>query len=141
MDNLQLKEPNELAQKKFPLPNDTQHTPAIVKFYNDMSEQLRVGQLIEIIGIRGQDLGANSAADEVEGFDSVLDLFTDIPVLHAIAFNSLNAINSHPLSTEAEESLHQAHDIRVQLIDYLSSVLGGDQLTAEFILLQLLSRV
>lgn len=140
MDKLQVKEElSEIATKKFPLPNDTQHTPAIIKFYNDMADQLAVGQLIEVIGIRGQDLKNDDTHTE-EGFDSVLNLFTNIPVLHAIGFNSLNAINSHPLTSDVD-LLHQALDIRVQLIGYLSSVLGGDKLTAEFILLQLLSRV
>lgn len=123
--------------KKFPLPNEA-HTSSIIKFYNDMAETLKVGQLIEVIGIRGQDLTEQNQNDE-SGFDSVLDLFSNIPVVHAIAFKNLGAINSNPPLNE--NITHQAHDIRVQLINYISSALGGDALAAEFILLQLLSRV
>lgn len=131
--NLQIKAPNPISAKKFPLP-DRGHTCSIVKFYNDLAESVKVGQLIEVIGIRGRDM-TQQQNDETE-LDSALDLFSDIPVLHAIAFNNLNAINSYPSLVT-----HQPHQIRAPLIDYLSSVLGNDTLAAEFVLLQLLSRV
>lgn len=139
VNKLDLKEPSETTTKKFPLPNAA-HTSSIIKFYNDMGESLKVGQLIEVIGIRGQDV---SEQNDESGFDSVLDSFSGVPVVHAIAYKSLDAINSNPLFHEDghDDVTHQAHDIRGQLIEYISSVLGGDTLTAEFILLQLLSRV
>lgn len=127
INKLEIKETNTIAAKKFPLPN-VDHTYSIVKFYNDMAETVKVGQLVEIIGIRGQDLTKNDQT----GFDSALDLFSDIPVLHAIAYNSVEPIYS--ISTVDG-------DIRAQLVDYIASVVSKDTLTAEFILLQLLSRV
>lgn len=135
IDKLELNDQNQTVLKKYPLPNES-HTASVVKFYNDMAENIKVGQLIEIIGIRGQDL----TESEDNGFDSVLDLFTNIPVVHAIAYKNLDTINSSPFNPE-NSTIHQAHDIRSPLIHYISSVLGGDQLTSEFILLQLLSRV
>lgn len=141
INKLELKEANETATKKFPLPN-VDHTSAVVKFYNDMGETLKVGQLIEVIGIRGNDVSEHNQSDE-SGFDSVLDSFSGVPVVHAIAYKSLDAINSNPLFHEDghDDITHQAQDIRGQLVEYISSVLGGDILTAEFVLLQLLSRV
>lgn len=139
LQRIELKEPNQNTLKKFPLP-DQAHTAAIIKFYNDMAESVKVGQLIEVIGIRGQDLQKQHEQNEQTGFDSVLDLFAEMPVIHAIAYNTLDAINSNPIS-EHEDVSHQTHEIRSQLIDYISSVFGGDTLTAEFVLLQLLSRV
>lgn len=138
INQLEIKEPNPTTLNKFPLPGQD-HASAIVKFYNDMAENIKVGQLIEIIGVKGQDL-QQSQQQENHGFESVLDLFSNVPVIHAIAFNNLEAINSCPLSNH-EEVIHQAHDIRNQLINYISSAVGGDALAAEFILLQLLSRV
>ncbi|KAI8091541.1 mini-chromosome maintenance replisome factor-domain-containing protein [Thamnidium elegans] len=135
INNLEIKAPNQISAKKFPLPN-RDHTCSIVKFYNDMAESVKVGQLIEVIGIRGQDM-TQQQNDETE-LDSALDLFSDIPVLHAIAFNNLNAINSYP---SLGNVTHQTPQIRAQLIDYISSVLCNDTLVAEFVLLQLLSRV
>jgi DNA replicative helicase MCM subunit Mcm2 (Cdc46/Mcm family) len=137
LQRLELKEPNQTTLKKFPLP-DQDHTAAIIKFYNDMAESIKVGQLVEVIGIRGQDI--QKQQDEHSGFDSVLDLFSDVPVIHAIAYSTLDAINSSPMS-EHEDISNLTHDIRSQLIDYLSCALGGDKLAAEFVLLQLLSRV
>lgn len=134
INKLEIKAPNQISAKKFPLP-DRDHTCSIVKFYNDMAESVKVGQLIEVIGIRGHDM-TQQQNDETE-LDSALDLFSDIPVLHAIAFNNLNAINSYPSLV----TTHQHHHIRAQLIDYISSALGNDTLAAEFVLLQLLSRV
>lgn len=141
INQLEIKEPNPTTLNKFPLPGQD-HASAIVKFYNDMAENIKVGQLIEIIGIKGHDLQqpTQQQADESHGFDSVLDLFSNVPVIHAIAFNNLEAINSCPLPNHENVS-HQAHDIRNQLISYISSAVGGDALVAEYILLQLLSRV
>lgn len=139
MQRLEIKGPNQTTIKKFPLP-DQDHTAAIVKFYNDMAESVKVGQLIEVIGIRGHDLQKQPPQEE-SGFDSALDLFSDVPVIHAIGYNTLDAINSSPIFEHEDISSHQTHDIRNQLIEYIASVLGGDRLTAEFILLQLLSRV
>ncbi|OAD06511.1 hypothetical protein MUCCIDRAFT_78442 [Mucor lusitanicus CBS 277.49] len=140
INQLEIKEPNPTTLSKFPLPGQD-HASAIVKFYNEMAEDIKVGQLIEIIGIKGQDLQQpTQPADEHQGFDSVLDMFSNVPVIHAIAFNNLEAINSCPLPNHENVS-HQAHDIRNQLISYISSTVGGDTLVAEYILLQLLSRV
>ena len=144
INQLEIKEPNPTTIGKFPLPGQD-HASSIVKFYNDMAENIKVGQLIEIIGIKGQDLQQptqeQQQADEHHGFDSVLDMFSNLPVIHAIAFNNLEAINSCPPLSGHEDISHQAHDIRNQLISYISSTVGGDALVAEYILLQLLSRV
>ncbi|KAL9554378.1 hypothetical protein MBANPS3_002854 [Mucor bainieri] len=142
INQLEIKEPNPTTLSKFPLPGQD-HASAIVKFYNEMADNIKVGQLIEIIGIKGQDLQQptqQQQAVEHQGFDSILDMFSNVPVIHAIAFNNLEAINSCPLSNHENVS-HQAHDIRNQLISYISSTVGGDILVAEYILLQLLSRV
>ncbi|KAI8364109.1 putative alanine racemase-domain-containing protein [Blakeslea trispora] len=135
VNRLDIKEGTEAAMKKYPLPGAT-HQSAVVKFYNDQAETIRVGQLIEVIGIRGSDV--QSQQNEME-FDSVLDNFAGSPVVHAIAFNNLDGVNSSPLKGSME--LSKIHQVRAQLIDYLASVLGGDKLVAEFILFQLISRV
>ncbi|KAI8639782.1 mini-chromosome maintenance replisome factor-domain-containing protein [Parasitella parasitica] len=138
INQLEIKKPNPTTVSKFPLPGQD-HTSAIVKFYNNMAENIKVGQLIEIIGIRGHDL-QNVQQQDQHGFDPVLDSFLNVPVIHAIAFNNLEAVNSCPL-VNYEEVRYQAHDVRSQLIGYISSAVGGDTLVAEYILLQLLSRI
>ncbi|KAI9484234.1 MAG: mini-chromosome maintenance replisome factor-domain-containing protein [Benjaminiella poitrasii] len=140
-NQLEIKEQNENVYKKYPLPGQA-HISAVVKFYNDMAESIKVGQLIEVIGIRGQDLQNQQIDEEVNnGFESVLNMFSGVPIIHAIAYNSLEDVQNSPLA-EHDDVMHQADDIRTQLIEYIaSSALGGDKLAAEFVLLQLLSRV
>ncbi|OBZ91282.1 Mini-chromosome maintenance complex-binding protein, partial [Choanephora cucurbitarum] len=137
INRLEIEERNEMMIKKYPL-SGARHQSAIVKFYNDQAETIKVGQLIEIVGIRGSSVQTQSQHNEME-FDSILDAFTGLPVVHAIAFNSLDGINSSPVASSVE--FNQTHEIRAQLIDHLASVLGGDKLVAEFILFQLISRV
>ncbi|KAI8069857.1 putative alanine racemase-domain-containing protein [Gilbertella persicaria] len=133
INRLDIKEPNQTIMKKYPLPGQD-HVSAVVKFYNDSAETIKVGQLVEIIGIRAYDFQPQES-----DFDSPLDSFSNVPVIHAIGFQRLDAIDSSPFAESS--ALEQAHDIRAQLINYIASVLGGDRLTAEFILLQLLSRI
>lgn len=115
--------------KKYPLASD--HTSAIVKFYNGMDESVRVGQLVEVIGIRGQDFEQESTEDF--GLESPLKGMDHTPVLHAIAFKDLN--QHTPLEQPGSAN------VRSQVIGYLASVLGEDLIAAEFVLLQLLARV
>ncbi|KAG0870480.1 hypothetical protein G6F16_006577 [Rhizopus arrhizus] len=103
-----------------------------------MDESIRVGQLVEVIGIRGQDLQQEEANNEYE-LESPLHSFSNTPVLHAIAFKNLN--HSTPLKAYEVASDYSVEQIRYDLIEYIASVLGGDKLAAEFVLLQLLSRV
>ncbi|KAI7902457.1 putative alanine racemase-domain-containing protein [Cokeromyces recurvatus] len=141
MNQLEIKESNTISTKKYPLPEQA-HVSAIVKFYNDMGESIKVGQLIEVIGIRGQDLQRQQDEEEANHeFESVLNLFSDMPVIHAIAYNNLEEAQSSPLA-KYDDIMDQANDIRTQLIDYIAiHALGGDKLAAEFVLLQLLSRI
>lgn len=139
LDQLNINQPNENALKKYPLPQH-QHASAIVKFYNDLGESLRVGQLVEVIGIRGNDVPKNSGDEEeaMLGYGSVLDALAGVPVLHAIAYQNVEADQRLDLQIQNDKS---AEDVRKELIEYISSSLNGDVLTAEFILLQLVSRV
>ncbi|KAI8987216.1 putative alanine racemase-domain-containing protein [Pilobolus umbonatus] len=133
LNTLDIRDMNEAVLKKYPLAGQS-HTGAIVKFYNDMGDSTKVGQLIEIIGIKGRDVQKNT--DDDHEFSSVLNAFSDVPVLHAIAYNTLD----RPISV-LEDIHHQIYDIRQQVVSYIASVLGDDQLSAEYVLLQLLSRV
>ncbi|KAI8975269.1 putative alanine racemase-domain-containing protein [Mycotypha africana] len=140
---------NPVIAKKFPLPN-LQHTSSIVKFYNEQGESLKVGQLVEIIGIRGQDIVKHreqqeQTAEEMEtnAFESILDQFERVPIIHAIAYQNLDGHISYPLvqSEQYHDIHHQAAEIRDPLVQYISNAVGGDLLAAEFILLQLVSRI
>ncbi|CAO3596182.1 unnamed protein product [Absidia cylindrospora] len=133
-------------QQKYPLV-DEDHVSAIIKFYGD-SDSLRVGQLVDIIGVMGvtsTDLGAAEMAtmDGHELFDSHLAQFKDTPVLHAITCKNVQGTMGVPFftNTQLDDTLHQARDIRGPLIDYIATYFGGDKLVSEFVLLQLLAKV
>ncbi|CEG77805.1 hypothetical protein RMATCC62417_12499 [Rhizopus microsporus] len=136
LSRLGIYENKSSIKDKYPLPGK-QHTSAIVKFYNDMSETLRIGQLVEIIGIRGQNIPEIETDESSFGLASVLSGFPNTAVIHAIAYNSLD--QATPLHEDLPDG--SIETIRTELIDYIASVLGGDKLAAEFVLLQLLSRV
>jgi hypothetical protein len=67
-----------------------------------------------------------------------LDALSGVPVLHAIAYQNVEADQRLDLQIQNDKS---TEDVRKELIEYISSSLKGDVLTAEFILLQLVSRV
>ncbi|KAG0164991.1 hypothetical protein DFQ30_009097 [Apophysomyces sp. BC1015] len=122
------------VHQKYPLPG-CDHVAAIIKFY-DSQETVRVGQLVEVIGVVGQGFGAHDPTDE---FNSHMESLSDIPVLHAITYRSLDPM---PFAPECiTDVLHQCRDIRPALIDYIASAFRGDKLVAEYVMLQLIARV
>lgn len=146
MDQLNISQQDQHPQhKKYPLPN-TPHVSAAVKFYSSM-DSLRVGQLIDVIGVLGHNNDTSEAStqqqqqqhDAIDGFEDASHVsLENIPVVHAVTYRSLDG--SMKRSFDSQDSLPY-HDVRAKLIDYLSTVLGGDKLAAEFLLLSLVSRV
>lgn len=143
MDQLNISQQDQHQQhKKYPLPN-TPHVSAAVKFYSSM-DSLRVGQLIDVIGVLGHNNNTSEAStqqqhDAIDGFEDASHVsLENIPVVHAVTYRSLDG--SMKRSFDSQDSLPY-HDVRAKLIDYLSTVLGGDKLAAEFLLLSLVSRV
>jgi hypothetical protein len=131
-------------KQKFPLA-DAHHTAALVKFY-DNADSLRVGQLVDIIGVLGGklDVTDNAGIDEQELFDSHLtQQYKDTPVVHAITYTTVQGATETPFFTKAQldDTFSQSQDIRGPLIDYIGTCFGDDKLVAEYVLLQLLSRV
>lgn len=146
MDQLHISQQDQQQQqpqhKKYPLPN-TPHVSAAVKFYAS-ADSLRVGQLVDVIGVLGHHEAPEEGSmqyDAIEqaGFDASHLSLENIPVVHAITFRSLDE-GSKKKAFDSQQDLPH-HDIRAKLIDYLSTVLGGDKLAAEFLLLSLVSRV
>ncbi|KAL0088227.1 mini-chromosome maintenance replisome factor-domain-containing protein [Phycomyces blakesleeanus] len=132
-----LKEPVNGTSKKYPLPGH-EHVSALVKFY-DSGDSLRVGQLIEVIGVLGHPVSSDGSTED---FETHMATLTNTPVLHAITYRSLEN-GSHGLF-KPENLINasvQARDIRAKLVDYIATAFGGDKLVAEYVVLQLLSRV
>ncbi|KAI9281867.1 putative alanine racemase-domain-containing protein [Sporodiniella umbellata] len=131
-DDLQHAEADNAQTKtnasKYPLRES--HMSAIVKFYGNAAESVRVSQLVEVIGIRGDDF---EPEENEFGLDQPLDGLSKTPVIHAIAVKHLSP--DHPLPP-----LSSMTDTRSDLIGFLGSVLGEDTLAAEFLLAHMLSK-
>ena len=157
MEQLNIQESISPLPNKYPLPN-TKHISAAVKFYGSADDNgVKVGQLIEVIGILSHPQKienpvvseASSSSTTTTTTSIPLDeyslpttSYTNVPIIHAITHRVLERVDSVPFSSsELKDVLPQAYDIREKLIGYISSAFGGDKLVAEYILLLLLSRV
>ncbi|CAG8535146.1 816_t:CDS:10 [Ambispora gerdemannii] len=140
-------EKNYVASK-FPFPNES-HVSAIVKVY-EKNDSLKVGDVMEIIGVlehfTRRESGNNN--DEFNPSNDFIDpsSLLKVPRLHAIFYRKLHS-SSNPLISEVNlknttlEVQNTARDTRNSLIQYIASAFAGDLLVAEFVLLQLLSRI
>ncbi|CAO3642231.1 unnamed protein product [Cunninghamella blakesleeana] len=132
---------HQQQNKKFPLPG-VDHIGMIVKFYDNM-ESIRVGQLVDVIGILGNTLSTTTdhhEQDALNDFDSHLSQYNGTMVLHAITYLPVQPTSPFT-QQQITDTLQQARDIRDPLINYIAGSFGGDKLVAEFVLFQLLSKV
>jgi hypothetical protein len=82
------------------------------------------------------------AEDPVDDFDLPKASFPNTPVIHGIYCRKVNTIDIFSVSKDDISSVkQQACDLRAQLLEYLGNAFGGDMMVAEYVLLQLLSRV
>ena len=156
MEQLNIQESTSPLPSKYPLPN-TKHISAAVKFYGSADESgVKVGQLVEVIGVLSHPQKTETSASEASSSSSATTTtsiavdeyslpttsYANVPVIHAITHRVLERADSVPFSSsESKDVLPQAYDIREKLIGYISSAFSGDKLVAEYILLLLLSRV
>jgi hypothetical protein len=80
--------------------------------------------------------------ETVDDFDLPKPNFPNTPVLHGIYCKKTDSMDLLPVSQEEKDTVRQqASDLRAQLMEYLGDAFGGDMMAAEYVLLQLLSRV
>ncbi|KAM3583050.1 hypothetical protein VKS41_004805 [Umbelopsis sp. WA50703] len=129
------------ASLKFPLPG-VSHASAIVKLYGT-DKNIAVGSEIEIIGILNRPSPSRTTTDSGDAdFDLPKPTFPNTPIVHALSVKALKNKDVVPISEEDITNVRQqANDIRAQLLEYLGNTFGGDLVVAEYVLLQLLSRV
>ncbi|CAG8622225.1 9567_t:CDS:10 [Acaulospora morrowiae] len=128
----------EKLASKFPFPNED-HVAAIVKIY-DKDDSLKVTDVVEFIGVLAHPSNEMDSQGDEFSLDAV---FSSIPCLHAIFYRNVYP-SGNPLEsrlTDLNVIQSQANRTRSSLLQYISSALGGDELVAEFVLLQLLSRI
>jgi Mini-chromosome maintenance replisome factor len=78
----------------------------------------------------------------MDEFDLPKASFPNTPVIHGIYCRKISSMDILPVSNdEISAAKQQACDLRAQLLEYLGNAFGGDVMVAEYVLLQLLSRV
>eukprot|EP00743_Colponemidia_sp_Colp-15_P007560 GILK01008173.1.p1 GENE.GILK01008173.1~~GILK01008173.1.p1 ORF type:complete len:668 (+),score=75.35 GILK01008173.1:70-2004(+) len=137
--------------RNFPLPTDL-GTPCIVKMY-DLEDQIRLNDIIEVIGVYcvtpslAATPEANGRSEEAfpEEYMAHNPPTSLVPHLHVLTHRNLG--RAHPLvhngavSTLFASAQPSFPAMRTQIVNVLSRVLGGDMLAAEYVLLNMLSRV
>ncbi|KAJ1780275.1 hypothetical protein LPJ77_000506 [Coemansia sp. RSA 2523] len=112
---------------KYPIPGE-QHSAALVKFYAP-STAPRVSSVIDVVGV--YELGANTRAQEA-GDE------TAWPCIHAIYHSEVHVDDVASALPALQPEDFAAR--RAMCVEYVTSVLGGDDLAAQYVLLHLLSR-
>ncbi|ORX91169.1 hypothetical protein K493DRAFT_317462 [Basidiobolus meristosporus CBS 931.73] len=128
------------AETIYPFPQED-HLPVLVKVYGN-EEGPKVGEIVEFIGVYTPPTPSTATPNTMNADfgvnESPVDA-TSVPCLHTIVYRKIDE-KTVPESRVAELR-QEAESIRSKLIEYLASSLGGDQLAAEFLLLQLMSYV
>lgn len=141
----------------FPLP-DEKGTPCLAIIYDTEEESIKLNEVVEFVGILSCDpILAAATMNESESHEGQSQGMMPIeecsahcppsslvPRLHCILSRRLK--HSNPMLTEDIAMEHQnleseCADIREIIVQSLSRLLYGDRLAAEFVLLNLISRV
>ncbi|RIA93508.1 putative alanine racemase-domain-containing protein [Glomus cerebriforme] len=131
---------------KYPFPKEN-HIAAIVKIY-EKDDSLKVTDVVEFIGVLNhpRKAASNTNESQYEEFNASCENVASyyIPSVHVIFYRKLHPTGTPLISTNTTNLLVSPTDamqIRNALIHYIASAFGGDDLVAEFVLLQLLSRI
>ncbi|KAF0431049.1 putative alanine racemase-domain-containing protein [Gigaspora margarita] len=129
---------------KFPFPNED-HVAAIIKFY-EKDDSLKVTDVVEFIGVLShpKELSDDEELEQDDAECSFDVAFSIVPCIHAIYYRPLH-MSSNPLMSfrliDPYEIQRRASHIRNSLLQYIATAFRADYLVAEFVLLQLLSRI
>ncbi|CAI2186871.1 9649_t:CDS:10, partial [Funneliformis geosporum] len=137
---------NELKESssKYPFPKEN-HMAAVIKIY-EKEDSFKVTDVVEFIGVLNYPRKATNDANESQCDEfNVLDENTAScysPSVHVIFYRKLHPTGNPLISTtNLSVSPNDAELIRSAMVQYIASAFGGDYLVAEFVLLQLLSRI
>eukprot|EP01027_Heterolobosea_sp_BB2_P017134 GEZU01024305.1.p1 GENE.GEZU01024305.1~~GEZU01024305.1.p1 ORF type:complete len:633 (-),score=102.39 GEZU01024305.1:748-2646(-) len=145
---------NEPTTNLYPIPGSelVDNTPCLVKVYSEVDGVLRLCDVIELVGIYNPS--ASVPSNQLTQNPDLGDIFQNnsndspfgsrmIPQVHCVFYKKLE--NYHPLllaSPTLSIPQNECVNIRNALITFMANyALGGDMLSAEYLLLHIVSRV
>jgi len=120
-----------------PLPNPNGKA-AIIKLYDIAEGDIKLNDMIEVVGIVSLDPSMASGEEEEDGFSSLPSLPPPslVPRLHVLTHRILPHPNPLPLEPSSDPNA-----TRQELLAILTECLLGDKLAAEYLLAHLVSSV
>ena len=120
----------------------------LVKLYGDTPDSLRLNDVVDFYGLYTVSPELTVFSANGSSFQEVVPPGSQLPRLHCIFFDKLGtpcpdfaAPESHNILQQANTLKSAADEARNAVFELLRVTLGGDSVAAEFLLLQLLSRV
>ncbi|CAG8564694.1 839_t:CDS:10 [Paraglomus occultum] len=140
INNTDIDKRKKRIDSKYPFPNE-KHIGVVVKIY-EKDASIKVTDVVEFVGVLEEHRTSPNADADGDGFVDPLALLS-VPCIHSIFFRKIHPSGNPLLHNPSIERIvrENAREIRRELIRYIASVFYGDELVAEFLLLQLLSRV
>jgi len=130
--------------EKFPIDSED-NFGAIIKIYDlEDANELKLNSVFEFIGIL--ENSNQTEAIQQQSFDDLDEnILTSYPLphIHALYWNKIEN-NSNPTVKSIKEQLTDDQAIKVirnEIVEYISSIFEGDDLIAEYLLYNLVSRI
>eukprot|EP01112_Ceratiomyxa_fruticulosa_P008725 TRINITY_DN2260_c0_g3_i2.p1 TRINITY_DN2260_c0_g3~~TRINITY_DN2260_c0_g3_i2.p1 ORF type:complete len:644 (-),score=131.64 TRINITY_DN2260_c0_g3_i2:44-1975(-) len=108
----------------------------VVKVYDSEEMNLKATDCIELVGILAPFLPRDPTDDDLMD-DAIPRL---VPHIHCLSYRKLEAVNFFEGALVSQVN-NDILLVREQLVSWLASSLGGDRLAAEYLILNLVSRV
>ncbi|KAL1916747.1 uncharacterized protein VTP21DRAFT_5451 [Calcarisporiella thermophila] len=128
-------ETQKFVQSRYPIPGE-KNASAIVKVCAK-DDSPKVGDIVEFFGI----LSLSPEHDNANEFDAVFQIPSSIPTILSVFHVQPEPFGLSTIEPSINEFNDSINSIRSLVINYLASKLHGDMLAAEYLLLQVISRV
>ncbi|OUM58815.1 hypothetical protein PIROE2DRAFT_15838, partial [Piromyces sp. E2] len=129
--------------EKFPIDSED-NFGALIKIYDlDEANELKLNAVFEFIGILEYSEQNESVQQTFDDFDVNMLTSCPLPHVHAIYWNKIEN-NSNPTVHSIKKQLTDEQAIknmRNEIVEYISNKFGGDNLIAEYLLYNLVSRI
>ncbi|ORX86771.1 hypothetical protein BCR32DRAFT_289834 [Anaeromyces robustus] len=133
----------KIINEKFPIESED-NFGAIVKIYDlEDANDLKLNAVFEFIGILEYSEHNPTIEQSYDDLDMNLLSSYPLPHVHAIYWNKIEN-NSNPIINNIKNQLVNDQDIknmRNEIVEYISNRFGGDELIAEYLLYNLVSRI